>query len=121
MGDNQLGRLLEQLRGDRSLREISQKTGLSHTYIRDIELGRRRVTNTPIKPSAYTLKKFSEVYNYSFVELMRLAGLEDELRDKLAKEHDLYKILTSKSETILYKNMKLSKTIFLGFHRLYNE
>jgi HTH-type transcriptional regulator, competence development regulator len=107
--NNALGKLLEELRGNRSLREISQKTGLSHTYIRDIELGRRRVTNTPIKPSAYTLKKLAEAYNYSFVELMRLAGLEDELRDQLAKEHDLYKVLTSESEDVVYKGIRLSE------------
>jgi HTH-type transcriptional regulator, competence development regulator len=107
--DNELGKLLEELRGNRSLREISQLTGLSHTYIRDIELGRRRVTNTPIKPSAYTLKKFADVYNYSFVELMRLAGLEDELRDHFSTEHDLHKVLTSDSEDVVYKGVRLSE------------
>ncbi len=38
---SELGRLLRQLRGKESLRDISRKAGLSHTYLNIIEKRRR--------------------------------------------------------------------------------
>jgi transcriptional regulator with XRE-family HTH domain len=57
-----------------SLREASRKSGLSHAYIRDLELGRNRSTNERITPSPDTLKKLSSAYGYSYTELMQKAG-----------------------------------------------
>lgn len=75
---NDLGKYLRHLRGNRSLRDVAERTGISHTYIRDIENGYRRGTNKPIKPSPETLKKLAETYNASYVELMVMAGYWDE-------------------------------------------
>lgn len=74
----QLGRKLEELRGKKSLRVAAEETGLSHSYIRDVELGVNRATKAPIHPSPDTLRKLANCYRYSYEELMRLAGYYDE-------------------------------------------
>ncbi|WP_241735056.1 helix-turn-helix domain-containing protein [Paenibacillus alvei] len=79
---NEFGEFLRELRGKRSLRDISALTELSHTYIADIEKGYRRGTNKPIKPTPETLKKLSEAYNYPYVDLMEKAGYLDDLTDE---------------------------------------
>ncbi|ALS20955.1 MULTISPECIES: helix-turn-helix domain-containing protein [Paenibacillus] len=68
------GKFLEGLRGSMSLREAAKKSGLSHAYIRDLELERNRSTNDKITPSPDTLKKLSAAYGYSYTELMIKAG-----------------------------------------------
>lgn len=76
--DNELGEFLEKLRGKMSLREASKRSGLSHTYIRDLELGVNRVTKTPIQPTPETLRKLADAYDYSYDILMKKAGyIED--------------------------------------------
>lgn len=75
--NNELGDFLRQLRGKRSLRDIADLTGLSHTYIADIENGYRRGTNKPLKVSPEILKKLSKALNTSYAELMVLAGYWD--------------------------------------------
>lgn len=68
------GLFLEKLRGKTSLREVANKSGLSHTYIRDLELGVNRKTKAPINPTPETLKRLSEAYNYPYEDLMIMAG-----------------------------------------------
>lgn len=68
------GRFLESLRGSMSLREAAKKSGLSHAYIRDLELERNRSTNEKITPSPDTLKKLSAAYGYPYTDLMIKAG-----------------------------------------------
>lgn len=76
---NSFGKFLEQLRGKLSLRKAATKSGLSHAYIRDLELGRNRSTNDVIKPSPDTLRKLSQAYDFSYTELLIKAGyLEEE-------------------------------------------
>jgi len=72
------GLFLEKLRGKRSLREVAQSSGLSHAYIRDLELERNRSTNDKIQPSPATLKKLAAAYNYSYTELLVRAGYLEE-------------------------------------------
>lgn len=73
-----LGELLEELRGKMSLREAAAKSGLSYTYIRDIERGYNRSTKAPIKPSPETLQRLAKAYNYPYEELMKSAGYMEE-------------------------------------------
>ncbi|MFD0697933.1 helix-turn-helix domain-containing protein [Paenibacillus sp. GCM10027628] len=76
---NSFGKFLEELRGKMSLRKAAIKSGLSHAYIRDLELGRNRTTNDMIKPSPDTLKKLSQAYHYPYTDLLTKAGyLEEE-------------------------------------------
>jgi transcriptional regulator with XRE-family HTH domain len=71
----EFGKFLEGLRGKTPLRVVAKKSGLSHTYIRDIELGVNRKTKAPIQPSYDTLKRLSQAYDYDYEELLRLAGI----------------------------------------------
>ncbi|MBD0379876.1 helix-turn-helix domain-containing protein [Paenibacillus sedimenti] len=76
---NSFGKFLEELRGKMSLRKAAVKSGLSHAYIRDLELGRNRTTNDAIKPSPDTLRKLSQAYQYPYTDLLMKAGyLEEE-------------------------------------------
>ncbi|MEK8126405.1 helix-turn-helix transcriptional regulator [Paenibacillus filicis] len=68
------GKFLESLRGSMSLREAAKKSGLSHAYIRDLELERNRSTNDRITPSPDTLHKLSTAYGYPYTALMIKAG-----------------------------------------------
>jgi HTH-type transcriptional regulator, competence development regulator len=71
---NELGTLLRELRGKKSLRQVADSTGLSHSYISDIENGYRRGSKTPLNPTPETLKRLSQAYDYSYEKLMELAG-----------------------------------------------
>ncbi|MBP1966767.1 helix-turn-helix domain-containing protein [Paenibacillus aceris] len=75
---NQFGKFLETLRGKMSLRKVASKSGLSHAYIRDLELGRNRTTNDIIKPSPDTLRKLSQAYQYPYTDLLMKAGYLEE-------------------------------------------
>lgn len=79
---NELGEFLEKLRGKMSLRKAAEKSGLSHTYIRDLELGVNRVTKTPIRPTPETLDRLSTAYNYPYEELMKIAGYTKTINDQ---------------------------------------
>lgn len=70
----ELGELLRSLRGKKSLRDIAEITGLSHSYIADVEKGYKHDTKTHVTPSPDTLKKLSIAYNYDYEELMYRAG-----------------------------------------------
>jgi transcriptional regulator with XRE-family HTH domain len=93
---NELGNFLEELRGKLSLREAAEKSGLSHTYIRDLELGINRKTKAPIRPSADTLKQLAEAYHYPVNELLKKAGYLE------AEQHSL----SDKDERDIVKRME---------------
>lgn len=90
---NELGKFLEELRGKLSLRVAAEKSGLSHTYIRDLELGLNRKTKAPIRPSADTLKQLAEAYNYPVSELLKKAGYLDDIHETISDkdERDIVK------------------------------
>ncbi|MBD0381188.1 helix-turn-helix domain-containing protein [Paenibacillus sedimenti] len=119
------GKFLEGLRGKMSLREAAHKSGLSHAYIRDLELERNRSTNEKIKPSPVTLKKLSDAYNFSYTELMEKAGyLEKEEKSESEVEipfQDVLYIEVSMREITYHTHMsKLNRSVnslidFSGF------
>jgi len=74
---SELGKVLRELRGNRSLRNISKIAGISHNYLRNLEIGIDPRTKSPINPSPETLKKLAEAYNYPYEELLKLAGYLD--------------------------------------------
>jgi HTH-type transcriptional regulator, competence development regulator len=77
---SRIGEFLKKLRTEKGLsfREAAEKTGLSHSYIRYVEIGKRPGSETPINPTPETLKRFAKAYDYPYEELMRLAGYLDE-------------------------------------------
>lgn len=78
---SELGDLLKDLRGNKSLRKVAEETGLSHSYISDVEKGYRRDTKTPINPSPDTLKRLSDAYRYPYKKLLEVAGYIEEDND----------------------------------------
>lgn len=78
MERSELGLYLEELRGKMSLREAAKRSGLSHTYIRDLEMGINRGTKTAIKPSTESLKALADTYNKPLETLLEKAGYIEE-------------------------------------------
>lgn len=74
---NEFGSFIRSLRGKRSLREVSEIAGISHTYLSDLEKGIRRGSKTPVKPSPVTIKGLSKALSFSYEELMQKAGYLD--------------------------------------------
>lgn len=76
---NELGNYLKELRGDRSLREIAERSKgkLSHNVISTAEKGVGTHGNAYI-PSPEKLKAFSDVYGVSYTKLMSLAGYSED-------------------------------------------
>lgn len=74
--NNQIGPHLEKLRlsCNYSLRKAAKLSGLSHGYIRDVELGVNRKNGQIIIPMPQTLQKFADAYGASYCELMIYAG-----------------------------------------------
>jgi transcriptional regulator with XRE-family HTH domain len=70
----ELGHLLRHLRDHESLRDVSQRSGISHTYLGVIEKGIDQRTGNPVRPTPETLKTLAKAYNYPYEELMRRAG-----------------------------------------------
>lgn len=99
--DRTLGEVLEQLRTELSLslREAAQRSGLSYTYIRDIERGYNRSTKAPIKPTPETLQRLAKAYNYSYDELMQMAGyIEGSTESADNIDPELLEVLSQLSE-----------------------
>jgi transcriptional regulator with XRE-family HTH domain len=76
---SEIGKLVKELRGRMSLREASEKIGISHTYLDTIEKGFDKRSGKQINPSPDTLRLISDAYKYSYVKLLRLAGYVDEV------------------------------------------
>lgn len=79
---NRLGNYLNQLREMKgvSLREVSEETGISHSYLSNLEKGYDPRSGKEISPSPHTIRKLSIYYNKSYVDVMNMAGyitLED--------------------------------------------
>ena len=66
-GDEEIGLLLRRLRGDLSLRDVTKRTGVSSSYLSQIERGDRR-------PGSNMVGKLAAVYNVDPDELMKRAG-----------------------------------------------
>ena len=66
-GYEDIGALLKRLRGRVSLREVTRRTGVSSSYLSQIERGERR-------PGANVVRKLAELYNVDAQQLLRRAG-----------------------------------------------
>lgn len=99
---NELGDFLKKLRGDLTYREASERSGVSHAYIRYLEIGKRPGTNTPIHPSPEMLKGLAKAYNYSYKELMKKAGYAYE-EEIVSEENN--KDITNEDSTYLLKRL----------------
>lgn len=92
----ELGDMLRQLRGNMSLREAKERTGLSHTYIRELEKGVDPRTGKEVMPSIATLKALAKAYDCDYSELLHAAGYVDE--EILLSPSDQKKMLAISSD-----------------------
>jgi HTH-type transcriptional regulator, competence development regulator len=72
-----IGEVLKQYRGNMSLRVVSDLTGISHTHIRNIELGYDARNLRPVLPSPEHLRIFANTYHCNYEELMEITGYLD--------------------------------------------
>lgn len=79
-----IGQFLNKLRLNEkmNLREAAEKSGLSHSYIRYLEIGGRPGSDTPINATPETLKKLAKAYNYPYIDLLEKAGYIDEITEE---------------------------------------
>ena len=66
-----VGRLLKNLRGRKTLRQVEADTGIANTYLCKLELGLKR-------PGTKTLSKLSAYYGVPLSDLLQSAGLTDD-------------------------------------------
>ena len=98
---SELSIFLEKLRGKTSLRRAAELSGLSHAYIRDLELGINRSTKTPIIPSPDTLKALAKAYNYSYANLLKIAGIIDWKKEAESEVNEAYNRLSEDKKKIV--------------------
>ena len=67
----EIGPLLRRLRGDIGLREVGRRTGISNSYLSQIERGDRR-------PGPSVLKRLAALYDVEVQDLLSRAGFLDE-------------------------------------------
>jgi transcriptional regulator with XRE-family HTH domain len=110
---HELGTLLRKLRENESLRDVSIRSGISHTYLGIIEKGIDQRSGNPVKPTPETLKTLAKAYNYPYEDLMRKAGYLNENSEPYATEtpkkvFDLEEFL--KSQFVTYRGRQLKET-----------
>jgi transcriptional regulator with XRE-family HTH domain len=89
---SEIGIFLKKLRGKMSYREASERSGLSHSYIRYIEIGKRPGSDTPINPSPDTLKRLAKAYDHPYENLMIAAGYfdgDDKIEDIIISDNSI--------------------------------
>lgn len=88
---NELGVYLESIRKEKriSLRDAAEKSGISYSYIRDIELGINRKNKKSVTPSPSALKKIADAYDINYYELLEKAGIIDENSESLLRETNI--------------------------------
>ncbi len=70
-----IGAMLKRLRGSHSLRDVQRYTGISGSYLSQIERGDRR-------PGPSVLKRLSSLYDVPVHPLLKKAGYLDDQRDQ---------------------------------------
>ncbi|MGI6328102.1 MAG: helix-turn-helix domain-containing protein [Dethiobacteria bacterium] len=63
-----------ELRGNKTLREVAEKAGISHTYLGVLEKGIDPRSGKQIKPSTDTLERLAKAYKYPYEKLLKAAG-----------------------------------------------
>lgn len=105
---SKLGEKLRKLRGNESLREASNKIGISHTYLDTLEKGYDKRSGKPSKPTPETLKLIAKAYDYPYEELMALAGYIDVDENETNETTYTYD-LTEKDKKDIAKRMEKIK------------
>jgi len=80
----ELAEYLKNLRGDLSIRQVAEKTGISNAYLSQLESKKRK------KPHPDVLQKLADFYDVPILELFEKAGYlkEGELRETQEQKID---------------------------------
>ena len=68
----ELSNYLEKLRGEMSIRQVAEKTGISNAYLSQLESGKRN------NPHPDVLKKLAKFYEIPVIEFLKKAGYLDQ-------------------------------------------
>lgn len=103
---NELGDKIAELKGTTPFREMAEKTGVSHTYLRSLIVGDTH-SHAPVKPNPDKLKLIAEAYPFktSYKELMTLAGYADQVDsdpNKETKNVDLKQVMEDEDVLLSY-------------------
>ncbi len=96
---NELGKLLTELRGEKSLRDIATRAGISHSYLSNLEKGIDPRSRKTLYPSPETLRQLAQAYDYPYEKLLVAAGY--------IKEKPLDLALLLKEPVITYEGRPL--------------
>ncbi|WP_370222051.1 helix-turn-helix domain-containing protein [Cytobacillus sp.] len=116
-----IGTLLRQLRKDKNLsyREASELSGLSHSYIRYIEIGKRPGTDTPISPTPDTLKALAKAYEHDYDDLLKAAGyLDDNKEEKSDNEKQKVNVAFHDFENLTEEEIEYLETQLEIYRRI---
>lgn len=94
MNSYEFGHFMRKLRGQLTLREAAEKSGLSYTYISIIEKGSRPGSNKPLKVTPDSLQKLAKAYEHSYEDLLLKAGY---LSGQLTLDYEGEKLITRNS------------------------
>ena len=79
--DEEIGPLLKRLRGEISLRDVGRLTGISNSYLSQIERGDRR-------PGPNVLKRLGSLYGVEVQDLLQRAGFLEDPDDVAARDDE---------------------------------
>ena len=79
--DEEIGPLLRRLRGETSLRDVGRLTGISNSYLSQIERGDRR-------PGPNVLKRLGSLYGVDVQDLLQRAGFLENPDDMAARDDE---------------------------------
>lgn len=101
---NELGDFLRKLRGNLSLRDVQEGTGISHTYLSTLEKGYDPRTKKQRKPTPEVLQKLANYYKVNYRDLMFLAGYLDVAINESSTYEN--KIRTTKENVLKLKELE---------------
>jgi len=98
---SELGKLLRELRGKESLRDVAGRAGISHNYLSIIEKGIDPRSGAPVQPYPDTLRALAKAYNYSYASLLKLAGIIDWKKEAENEVNESYNRLPDDKKKIV--------------------
>lgn len=116
-----LSEKIKELKGNTSYRKMSEKTNVSHNYLRNLITGIDPRTGKEIEPSADVLKRIAKAYpdKTTYVELLKLAGYldDDNSKENISigeKEKKYYELTDKEKNDIALQAEKLMDGIENG-------
>lgn len=89
---------LKKLRGEMSIRQVAEKTGISNAYLSQLESGKRD------NPHPEILKKLAKFYGIPIIELLKKSGyLEEDIGEEETYEEKINRLFQYVANNPNYK------------------